>query len=185
MVPLLTWKCPTSFALPTDQHITFMHVNYDPNASNVLSKNSAPFGFAPMLFQNDVGTQLVASTTKNPFSTETVEAFGDFCQWHLTPYFEQYCEKARDAAAPVSGTKKVLDQITNTNWTKYVSQWKAERKDAAASSARGTRAYTLAKASSGLERMGVTKDDSERLTSILYTSLESYLDLNKLRFEDD
>ena len=169
----------------TNQHITFMHVNCDPNTNNVLSKHSSLFGFAPMLLQNDVGTQLVASTTKTPLSAEIVEAFGDFCQWHLTPYFEQYCQNAKTAEAPVGGIKQVLDQITNAKWTEYLSQWKAERKDAAASSARGTRTYTLAKASSGLERMGVTEDDSERLNSILRTSLESYLDLNKLRFGED
>jgi hypothetical protein len=189
MMPLLTWKCPAPPSPLTNQHIAFMHVSCDPNAKEVmLSKNDSSFGFAPMLFQNDVGTQLVASTTKVPLSAEIVEAFGDFCQWHLTPYFQKYSEDGGDAAAPANSAKpsrQVLTQITNAKWTEYLSQWKAEKKDAAAAHARETRVYTLAKASSGLERMGVTEDDSDRLMSILCTSLESYLDLNKLRFADE
>lgn len=141
-----------------------------------------------MTYQDGVGTQLVASAAIEHLSADTVEAFGNFCQWHLTPYFEKYSEEGGDAVAPAGRakpSKQDLSEITSTNWARYLAQWKAEKKDAAAAAANGTRVYTLAKASSGFERMGVTEDDSDRLTSILCTSLKSYLDLNKLRFKDE
>jgi len=188
MMPLLTWKCPASPSPLTNQQITFMHVSCDPNVKDSIGKNNASFGWAPMRFQNDVGTQLVASTTKDPLSAEIVEAFGDFCQWHLTPYFQKYGEEGGDAAAPAGSVKpsmQALAEITNVKWAEYLSQWKAEKEDAAAARAHGTRAYTLAKASSGLERMGVTEDDSDRLVSILCTSLAVHLDLYKLRLGNE
>ena len=118
-----------------------MHVTCDPNAKNdVIPKDSAPFGYAPMLFQNDVGTQLVASTTKTSLSAETVEAFGDLCQWHLMAYFQKYSEEGGDAAAPPGSVKpsmQIQGEITKAKWTEYLSQWKAEKKDAAAARARG------------------------------------------------
>ncbi|GAB7335189.1 hypothetical protein MBLNU13_g07614t1 [Cladosporium sp. NU13] len=155
-MPLLTSKYPTSSPPLENQHITFMHIGCNPKAKWTGKPDCATFGFAPMMYQNDVGTHLVASATMGNLSAETLEAFCDFCQWHIIPYVRKYVE---DKAAAERGTKfakaskQVLDQMTNAKWTEYLEQWRAERKDASAAKERGTRAYTLEKTSSGLERM--------------------------------
>jgi len=79
---MLTWNYPATQWDPQNQPITFMHLSLDPTIRN-MQKNVAPFGFAPLLFQSMVGTQLVASTAKTPLSVRTVHAFCDFCQHHL------------------------------------------------------------------------------------------------------
>jgi hypothetical protein len=186
-MPLLTWKYPTSQPSFKNQHITFMHIGCDPEAKWTGKPDCATFGWAPMKYQDGVGTQLVASAAMKHLSAETVEAFGDFCQWHLMPYvqssFEQ--EEDEDPRAAVQARQQVLDQMTNAKWTEYTAQWKAEKKDAAAAKERGTRAYTLEKASSGLERMGVSENDYDRLGHILCTSLEQHIQLFKLGLSDE
>jgi hypothetical protein len=188
-LPLVTWKCPGPQPSPVNQQITFMHVSCDPKAQfDPENKNSAVFSMPPMRHQDNVGTQLVACITKRPLVVEAVQIFGDFCQWHLTPYFQKYSEEGGDTAAAVGSLKlsvRVLDQITNNKWHEYMTQWRAEKQDAAAAKARGEHVYTLENASSGIERMGVTEEDSDRLMSVLCGSRQAYLDLFKLRFENE
>jgi hypothetical protein len=196
--PLITWKCPTSQSPLTNQQITFMHLSCDPDAElDPQNHGSSSFGWAPMLFQSNVGTQLVArvanrknllaGASNKHLSVETVQAFGDFCQWHLAPYMQKYGEEGGDdAAAPdsVKPSAHVLSQITNVKWTEYLSQWKAEKEDVTAVEAHGKRAYTSEKANSGLERMGLTEEDSDRICSILCSSHQAHLDSYKSRFEE-
>jgi hypothetical protein len=104
------------------------------------------------------------------------------------PYTQRYMEETDDEVATADSAKsrkQVMDQMTNAKWTEYFAQWKAEKEDASAAKARGTHSYTLEKASSGLERMGLTEDDSDRLRSVLCGSLEGYLEWYKLGLEYD
>lgn len=137
-----------------------------------------------MLYQNDVGTQLVISGSKsNILTAEKVEAFGNFCQWHLTSFFQWHGEKVSDddregdVAYGEELRGRVLKEITGVKWMEYLSQWKAEKENAAVAKARDGDAYTLLQASSGLERMGLTANDSERVGSILCGSRDLYLEL--------
>lgn len=186
--PLLTWKYPSSQPSFKNQHITFMHIGCNPDIRSNDEPNRASFGIAPMKYQDGVGTQLVASAAMKNLSAEAVEAFGDFCQWHLMPYTQRYMEETDDEVAPTASVKakarnQVMGQMTNAKWTEYFAQWKAEKQDASAAEARGTHPYTLQKASSGVERMGLTEHDSDRLRYVLCGSLEQYL--RKLDLSDD
>ena len=122
---MLSWKYPPNRLDPQNQHITFMHLSLDPSVKT-MQKKIAPFGFAPQLFQNNVGTQLVASAAKTPMSGKEVHAFCDFCQQHLAEYFEEYSDRGGDAAAPAGGvepSKRVLDQITQAKYNEFLSKW--------------------------------------------------------------
>ena len=125
-MPTLTWKYPATRFDPQNQHITFVHLSLDPTVKNMAGKDTAPFGFAPRLFQSNVDTQLVASTAKTNLSTQEVHAFCDFCQHHLADYFEECSEQGGDAAAPagrVKPSQRVLDQITHAKFTEFLSNW--------------------------------------------------------------
>ena len=122
---MMTWKYPSSRCDPQNQPITFMHLSLDPSVKK-MAKNTAPFGFAPLLFQSNVGSQLVASTAKDPLFTEQVHAFCDFCQHHLAEYFEEYSDRGGDAAASAGSVKpsnRVLDQITCAKFNGFLSTW--------------------------------------------------------------
>ncbi|GAB7332636.1 hypothetical protein MBLNU13_g04400t1 [Cladosporium sp. NU13] len=124
-MPMLMWKYPATPWDPQNQPITFMHVSLDPTIRN-MQKTIASFGFAPLLFQSKVGTQLVASTAKTPLSVRTVHAFCDFRQHYLAEYFEEYSNIGGDAAAwpgSVKPSERVLDQITYAKLTDFLSSW--------------------------------------------------------------
>lgn len=63
-------------------------------------------------------------------------------------------------------SESVLGEITKTKWTQYLAQWKTEKEDVS-----DELELTLWKASSGLERMGLTQEDSWRLRQVLYRGL--------------
>lgn len=95
-------------------------------------------------------------------------AIGDFCQWHLTAYFQDYGEKAgEDESNGTELRKKVLAQITKAKWSEYLSQWQTEKEDTTVAEARGESSYTVEKANSGLERIGLTEKDEWRLEELL------------------
>jgi hypothetical protein len=165
-MPLLTSKCPASRPPLSNSCIDYMHVSCVPDDSE--DRNGAEFvqfGWAVKGWPGDAGTQLVASGTMQHLSVEG----GD--------------DKA--AAGTITPSQRVLNEINEEKWTEFLAQWNAEKEDVAAALARGTPSYTLAKASSGLERMGVTEDDYRRLTSIFRGSMDDLLDLCQLRLGDE
>jgi len=84
--------------------------------------------------------------------------------------------------------QKVMEQITPKKWSTYLSQWKIEKADRATKEALGQQVYTLEKASSGVERMGLTEEDSERLINNLFNfnseAFKSGLEFSKLKLSD-
>lgn len=143
-----------------------MHVSCDPKAeSDAQNPASASFGWTPKAHDSEAGTRIVASAALEHISADTVNAFGDFCRWHLTPYFQAYDDQGGDAkalAGSVMPSESVLGEITKAKWTQYLAQWIAEKEDVG-----GELELTLWKARSGLERMGLTQEDSWRLRQVL------------------
>jgi hypothetical protein len=163
-MPLFTWKCPNSQP-PSDNHpVVFMHLSCDPKADWDPQKGvSRSFGVARMPWKKNVGTQLIASATRKDLSVDTVEAFSDFCQWHLGPFFLRYGADCQDAAATVHPSARVMVEITNAKWTDHLSLWKAEKEEAAAANTPRPHAYNPGNATSGLNRMGISKEDNDRI----------------------
>lgn len=119
-MPLPTFKYPVSHPPLENQHNTFLHIGCDPKAKWTSKPDCATFGFAPMMYQHDVGTHLVASATMEHLSAETVEASCNFCQWYLMSYVQKHVEKkAAAVTAPKLAklSKHVLNQMTNAKWT--------------------------------------------------------------------
>ena len=179
-MPLLTWKYTGHESEdPNNPRISYMHIHCDPAIGG-----SETFGLSTSGYiQRSIGTQLVASAYWQDLDADTVEAFSDYCQLHLMPSFERCNEEAEDAAKArvVSLRQGVLDDITPESWQKYFSQWKAEKKDIAAATTQGIPSYTVQKASCGRERMGLTKNDYERLCAIDLGDHDGHIDIVKRR----
>lgn len=143
-----------------------MHVSCDPKAeSDAHNPDSASFGWTSKAHDSEAGTRIVASAALEHISADSVNAFGDFCRWHLTPYFQAYDDQGGDAkalAGSVMPSESVLGEITKAKWTQYLAQWKAEKEDVG-----DELELTLWEASSGLERMGLIQEDSWRLRQVL------------------
>ena len=143
-----------------------MHVSCDPKAElDAKNPSSASFGWTPIVHDSEAGTRLVASAAREHISPDTVNAFGDFCQWHLTPFFQAYDDQGGNAGGAADGvmrSESVLGEITKSKWAQYLAQWKPEKEDVC-----DMLEHTLWKASSGLERMGLTQEDSWRIRHVL------------------
>jgi hypothetical protein len=178
----MTWLCPRTAAKAcalSNPEIVSLHINCDPTLREDNDDDASytpPFGFPHKYLLLDVGTQIVARTSGDPLDCDSVDAMVDFCRFHLPPYFQRCAESADfediDDMSPQLTVlrQKVMEQITPAKWSTYLSQWKAEKADKAKKDSLGQRAYTSEKAGSGVERMGLTEDDSERLLDILFNA---------------
>lgn len=139
-----------------------MHVSCYPKAeSDAQDPACASFGRTPEVHDSEAGTRIIASAALEYISIDTVNAFGDFCRWHLTPYFQAYDDQGGDTKAltgSVIPNESVLSEINKAKWTQYLALWKDEKEDVS-----DELELTLWKASLGLERMGLTQEDSWQL----------------------
>lgn len=56
-----------------------------------------------------------------------------------------------------------MEQITPEKWSTCFAQWKTEHADRSDAKSRDDRVYTIEKARAGLERLGVSKEDKDRV----------------------
>ena len=171
-MPLVTMKCPPKpqYTVVTgrsvNQRATFMHLTIDPTSKFDPETDSTSFGWAPMSYQNSVGNVLVARTSKNPLDCETVEAFGDYCRWHVHAYCQWQGESEAGLGVGLTEQKqRVLTEITPKKWQEYFKQWKAAKAGALSGVVDG--GASDLKASAGVQRMALNEKDSDRLSSIL------------------
>ena len=103
-MPVLIWKCPASKSPLSNSQIDHMHISCVPDdpddSQDEEGAEVATFGWVSKTYPGDAGTQLVASGTMQHLSIDDVAAFGDFCQWHLGPYFQTYSAEGGDRGAP-------------------------------------------------------------------------------------
>jgi hypothetical protein len=130
----------------------------------------------------EIGTHLVARADGKPLKAETVDAMADFCRFHLEPYFLR-CEKSCDdedlsetSPRRLEHRQKVMDEITPEKWSQYLAQWKVEQAERSTAKSRGDLVYTIEKARAGLERMGLTRDDSDRVRCILFDKHDQHIE---------
>jgi hypothetical protein len=200
--PLITWPCPRNPKAsrgPSNPEIVSLHVCCDPTIREDDNDIDTPsFGYPHKLLLLDVSTHIVARTSGQPLDCEIVDAMVDFCRFHLPPYFQR-CWESEDfededeepdeyfeslkatSSSRMEHRQKVMDQITPQKWKTYFSQWKAEKAEKATKEAGGELVYTKEKARSGVERMGLTEEDSNRLTDILFNFSSLDFEMAKLK----
>lgn len=149
---------------------------------------SCKLGLPPSRFV----TRLIARSDMQPLDCETVEALIDFCRYHLMAYAEK-CEKSIELemnpdvssiepSRVLPHRQKVLDQIEPDNFSEYAQQWTAERSMLQPLEVWDIRADTVERAKAGLERMGIMKEDYNRITSILFNRHAEYVRDVELKF---
>ena len=85
-MPIHTWQCPPDKtwkdkAVYTNVPATFLHLNTDESSGD-------GWGWAPMKWQNNVGSVLVVRSDGRDVSAQQVEALCHFCQFKMQPLFE-------------------------------------------------------------------------------------------------
>jgi hypothetical protein len=113
-----------------NQSATFLHIGCDPDITETMEYPGS-WGFAPMKWQNDVGSVIIARQDKKPLLPEHAEALADFCQEHVTPMIEAQNESEWGAPGSVPGLRKddILKEITKEKFLMYYASWKAGQTD--------------------------------------------------------
>jgi hypothetical protein len=141
-------------------------------------------------FNYGMGTHLVARVDGMPLTGDMVNAMADFCRFHLGPHFEKCAaaasssedQKNSSSTPPSPAELELDDQLKPESWRTYLEQWNAEQIDRTQAERVGVRAYTIVKARAGKERMGLTEDDCERLTSILFNTHAQYIETYQQKY---
>lgn len=206
--PLTTWQCPRTSSKaahgPSNPEVVSLHVCCNPaaNEGDDSDIDAESFGYPHKLLLLDVGTHIVAKTSGEPLDCGIVEAMVDFYRFHLPPFFqrcaesedfedeeddvdprlEDMVEKSPSRPSRLELRQKVMDEITPQKWKTYLDQWKAEKADKIVKESRGEAVYTVEKARSGVERMGLTEQDSQRLINILFNCKDVDQEMLKLNF---
>lgn len=121
-------KYPETTGVYCNPKVTSMQMSCDTN-SEINKESGNPFGCAPRHWlSGQVPNVLIARSDLKPLEMVTVEAFGDFCQYHLVPYFQWHMESTgSDASANAANKEVVMKKITPKNWDKFLSQWRMKK----------------------------------------------------------
>lgn len=128
-LPVLVRKYPADKAWAKDESIsgtgysnqaaTFLHLNTDPNSRLLMG-----WGWAPMQWQNNVGSVLVVRADGKDLSPHHCEVLCSFCQFKMQPLFEDSIEADMDSEQPMS-KDAVLQQMTKEKFERYFTQYRA------------------------------------------------------------
>jgi MYND finger len=114
-LPLLMRKYPPDRAWKGDKDMpyenlpaTFMNLNAD--------MSSEQWGWAPLHWQNDVGSVIVVRKDGKDLTARQAEAFAYYCQFKLQPVFEDslgggYVDRTREAVVSQFLTRKKFEQF--------------------------------------------------------------------------
>lgn len=103
--------------------VTTMHYRINPSREE--------FGWSPWMWDLGVGNVLIAQRERQPLAIATVDAFGDFCQFHFAVYVQWTLDKTGEANLPFNKINKyrqaALDGLTPEKWAAYLVRWKARK----------------------------------------------------------
>ncbi|KAF2111354.1 hypothetical protein BDV96DRAFT_499663 [Lophiotrema nucula] len=104
-----------------NQDATFLHLGVDPKREDFMNGGYS-FGFAPMGWQDDVGTVIVARKDKKPLLPEHVAALTKYCREGLEDYFQECAEGNMTK-------ERVLKEITKAKFETYYKKWQERQED--------------------------------------------------------
>lgn len=121
-MPLHTWRCPPDKAWKdnysgsyTNIPATFLH--------QITDEDSGSWGWAPMEWQDGVGSVLVVREDGRDVSVQQVEALCHFCQFKMQPLFEN----ALGGGLVHMSRAQVLGYLTPKGFRDYFAEMRARR----------------------------------------------------------
>ena len=126
--PVITRRYPYNPAWDTysnysqNQAITLLHMNADPNSRAVMG-----FGWAPMEWQNRVGSVLVIHQDGKDLSPYRCEALCHFCQFKLRPLFRDNADLWEDDWDNPMRKEPAFQQMTKNGFQGYFEDFRGSR----------------------------------------------------------
>jgi hypothetical protein len=128
-LPVLVRKYPADKAWAKDESIsgtgynnqaaTFLNLSTDTNSRLLME-----WGWAPVEWQNKVGSVLVVRADGKDLSPHHCEVLCTFCQFEMQPLFEDSMGSGMDPENPMS-KDAVLQKMTKENFDRYFTQYRA------------------------------------------------------------
>lgn len=95
-IPLVTLKCNNTSISSSNaaesadlQNATISALHISCNPKTPEDQEEPKFGFPPKHFNLGAGTHLIARLSREPLDFQTFRALGDFCRYHLPPFFQK------------------------------------------------------------------------------------------------
>ncbi|KJX93496.1 hypothetical protein TI39_contig4305g00006 [Zymoseptoria brevis] len=186
-MPLFAVHCLTKSPKWTESRdlinfATVMHINGVPNPKFNGKK-------VDFWARSKVGNMLVARVDRQPLEPDVAQAFADYCKYHVgalagAGMLQDPDAMMSDLHNPTKDPPAfVLAEMTPEKWAIYLSQWKALKAhdNAVAANAKAGNASAVpvdgvtSDTIDGVPRMGLTKQDSFRLTRKVNPDLRSML----------
>ena len=82
------WKHNEALCDYSNQEASFLHISVNPNETGINGSGKLVWGWAPMSWQNEVGSALVVLQDGANLSPYDMEMICDFCQHTMGPLFE-------------------------------------------------------------------------------------------------
>ncbi|KAF2133075.1 hypothetical protein P153DRAFT_284244, partial [Dothidotthia symphoricarpi CBS 119687] len=101
---------------------TYIYLGCDPKVRDNTAGPS--WGFAPMKWQNSVGSVLLMRQDKKTLLPEHAAALSDYCQFHLTDLFQRQI----DGEIGINAAR-ILREITEEKFKTYYETWKEDQDD--------------------------------------------------------
>ena len=114
------WKDSDDAGVYKNQAATFLHQETD--------KSSNWWGWAPMPWQNEVGSVLVVRSDGNDVTKQQVEALCEFCQFKMQPLFEN----GLGAGLVKMTREEVMGYMTPARFREYFAELREKKLDDAA-----------------------------------------------------
>lgn len=105
-----------------NQTATYLHLR---TRDEPGSETGEDVGWAPMYWQNDVGTVLVVRQDKQPLSPKDLEVLCHWCRFKLSPLFEDGSELnyAETGGETRDHRVEIVNQITKANFETYKEEF--------------------------------------------------------------
>ncbi|KAK4632381.1 hypothetical protein CLAFUW4_02496 [Fulvia fulva] len=122
-MPLITWKQPQTKAQATAwqdvpngrfSQVAYMHKGIDPtqqagDPTGFLCSPDGGYGLPPVDWDAGLGTVYIARLDREPLDPELVQAFGDFCQFHMSAFFQLARERRLNNESSEARTREIED----------------------------------------------------------------------------
>ena len=117
-----------------NQAVTFLHLETDPKMITWQhDPTKCTWGWAPFIWQNDVGNVLVVRQDKRDVTRHQVEALCHFCHFKMQPLFGQYLEQEGDPERSLSyystilTKEQVMGHMTPEKYKEFFEEFKARK----------------------------------------------------------
>ena len=135
-LPILPKNCFPDLKLThgmgySNESATFLHLSCDPKGICDPLQGLMSFGFAPLHWEDPVGSIIVVRRDNKPLAPLHMEAICNYCQYEISPMFQEFSESLEyfeENGLEIPTHETVLSKINRDTFTAYWHKFLEEKK---------------------------------------------------------